>query len=62
MARLLAMRKMMKLETMGLKRKGRSVYAIIKEEFGLKGNKQRVYEQFSKIVTDITGIKERFRQ
>lgn len=45
--RLLTLRSALKLEIVGLKRgRGRSVYSIIKSEFGFKGNKQRVLEQF----------------
>ena len=40
----------LKLETLGMKRRGKSVYSIIKQEFNLKGNKQKVYDQFKKIV------------
>ena len=35
----------LKLEVAGMKRRGRSVYAIVKDEFGLRGNKKRVLEQ-----------------
>ena len=31
--------------------RGRSCYSIIKEEFGLKGSKQKVYDQFKKDLT-----------
>lgn len=44
-ARLLALRGMLKLEVKGMKGKV-SIYALIKREFGLKGNKRRVLEQF----------------
>lgn len=54
-ARLITLRGALKLELLGMKRRGRSAYAIIKDEFGLKGNKQRVYDQFDEIVKDITG-------
>ena len=47
----------LKLEIKGLKRKGRSVYAIIKEEFNLKGSKQKVLDQFSSLITQ-NAIKE----
>jgi hypothetical protein len=36
-----------------MKRRGRSAYALIKEIYGLKGSKQRVLEQFTKIIEDI---------
>ena len=45
--RLCTLKSALKLEILGMKRRGQSVYSIIKEEFGLKGNKQRVFEQFS---------------
>ena len=54
-ARLITLRGALKLELLGMKRRGRSAYAIIKDEFGLKGNKQKVYDQFDEIVKDITG-------
>lgn len=54
-ARLITLRGALKLELLGMKRRGRSAYSIIKDEFGLKGNKQKVYDQFDEIVNDITG-------
>jgi hypothetical protein len=36
----------LKLEIAGLKHSHGSVYALIKRETGLKGNKQRVFEQY----------------
>lgn len=44
-ARVLTLRSALGLELKGLKRRGRSVYSIVKQEFGFKGNKQRVYDQ-----------------
>ena len=41
------------LEMRGMKRRGRSAYSLIKEEFGLKGNKQKVFEQLTEIIEDI---------
>jgi len=32
-----------------------SCYSVIKKEFGLKGNKAKVLEQFTKIVNDMKG-------
>ena len=43
--RLRSLRGALKLEIAGMNRRGRSVYSIIKEEFGFKGNKQRVLKQ-----------------
>ena len=47
--RVLALKGALKLETLGLK--GRvSAYAIVKREFGFKGNKARVLEQLTEYV------------
>ena len=46
------------LEMRGMKRRGRSAYSLIKEEFGLKGNRQKVFEQLSKIIETIKQIRE----
>ena len=44
----------LKLEIYGMKlSRGRTVYSLIKEMYGLKGSKQRVLEQFTKIIEDI---------
>ena len=40
----------LKLECLGMKRKGPSVYSIVKREFNLKGNKQSVYNQLESIL------------
>ena len=47
--RLLTLRSMLRLEVRGLRKTGRSAYQIIKSEFGLKGNRKQVLEQFEKI-------------
>jgi hypothetical protein len=31
--------------------RGRSCYSAIKEQFGLKGSKQKVYDQFKQLLT-----------
>ena len=41
--------KALKLELLGMKGRGRSAYSVIKSEYGLKGNKQSVYDQFKAI-------------
>jgi len=46
--RMRSLRGALKLEMLGMKRRGRSVYSIVKEEFGFKGNKQKVLEQLEK--------------
>ena len=40
----------LKLEMHGMKTRGRSAYALIKEIYNLKGSKQRVYEQFTALI------------
>ena len=52
--RLIHMRKALQLEVKGLKF-GRSVSAMVKKEFGFKGNKQKVLEQFDKYIKDTWG-------
>jgi len=48
--RLMALRSMLTLEMKGMARRGRSAYAIIKDELGLKGTRQRVLEQLDAII------------
>ena len=48
--RMLTLKAALKLEVVGLKRRGRSVYSIIKEEYGLRGNKAKVLEEFTKLI------------
>lgn len=48
--RLLTLRAALRLETLGMRRRGPSAYSIIKREFGLRGNKQSVYTQFCEYV------------
>ena len=43
----------LRLETLGMKRRGKSAYSIIKKEFNLKGSKQKVYDQFQNIISKI---------
>ena len=46
-ARLLTMRAGLRLELKGLQMtRGVSCYALVKQETGLKGSKQKVYDQF----------------
>jgi hypothetical protein len=48
--RLLTMYQALKLETLGLKHSKGSVYALIKKQFGLKGNKASVLKQFGQLI------------
>ena len=45
----------LKVEMTGarLTNKGRTCYAQIKDEYGLKGNKQSVYEQLAEIIATV---------
>mgnify|MGYP003135089770 FL=1 len=52
--RLKSLRGALKLEILGMKRNGRSVYSIVKEEFGFKGNKQKVLKQLELKIEEIT--------
>ena len=53
MFRLLSLRSALKLECLGMKRRGRSAYAIVKAELGFKGNKKSVLEQLEQKIEDI---------
>ncbi len=52
LAKLCVLKSALKLEIVGLKRRGRSAYSMIKATFSLKGNKQSVLEQFEKIIEE----------
>ena len=45
--RLLSLRSALKLEIAGMSRRGRSVYSIVKEEFGFKGSRVKVLAQLN---------------
>lgn len=51
MARLIALKYGLKMEIKGIRMsRGRTCYSIIKGEFGLKGNRQRVLDQFTELI------------
>ena len=50
LAQMLARKHALRLELMGLKRPGQSVYSIIKQVHGLRGSKQSVYTQYCELV------------
>jgi anion-transporting ArsA/GET3 family ATPase len=51
--RLLALRSALSLEVSGLRvSRGRTAYAIVKEEFGLRGGKARVLEQYEDLLRE----------
>ena len=47
--RMSLLEKALKLELLGMKGRGRSAYSIIKSEYGLKGTRQPVYDQFRQL-------------
>ena len=55
---IMAKRTALVLEMRGLKKRGRSAYSLIKEEFGLKGNRQKVFEQLGEIIETIEQMRE----
>jgi len=59
--RMSILEKALKLELLGMKGRGRSAYSVIKSEFGLKGNRQSVYDQFVAYRQSVTPF-ERFNQ
>ncbi len=51
-AQMCARRGALRLEIRGFARRGRSVYAICKEAYGLKGSRQKVYDQMCEMIED----------
>ena len=51
--RLLTMKAALKLEVAGMRHSQGSVYALVKREFGFKGNKARVLEQLTAHIDNI---------
>ena len=57
--RMLALKSALKLEiNTSLRRRGRSAYAIIKEEFGFKGDRKRVLQQFEDLIKETYNMEE----
>jgi hypothetical protein len=52
MFRFLSLRSALKLECLGMKRRGQSAYSIIKAEYGFTGNKKSVLEQMEQIIKE----------
>jgi|TARA_R110000824_G_scaffold366428_2_gene555091 hypothetical protein len=50
--RTLALKSALSLEVKGMKRRGRSAYAMVKDEFGFRGNKQKVFDQLQEYVDE----------
>ena len=47
---MLALRARLKLEMVGMKGRGRTAYSLLKEELGIKGNKQKVLDKINEII------------
>ena len=56
-ARLLTLRQALKLELRGMKRRGRTAYAILRD-MGFKGSREAVLEQLDDIRNQLIGEKE----
>ena len=51
-AQMAALKGALKLEVLGLKRRGRTAYSIAKERYGLKGSRESVLAQLTQMVED----------
>ena len=47
---LLSLRAALRMEVAGLKGRGKTAYAIAKQELGVKGNKQKVLDQVNQMI------------
>ena len=50
--RIKTLRSALKLEILGMKRKGQSVYQMVKQEFGFTGSRQLVLEQLNTYIKE----------
>ncbi len=50
--RVRAWRSALKLEILGMTRRGQSVYSIVKNRFGFTGNKKKVLEQLNTYIKE----------
>tara|TARA_B100000131_G_scaffold297088_1_gene315519 strand:- start:33 stop:239 length:207 start_codon:yes stop_codon:yes gene_type:complete len=49
--RMMVLRSALQLEINGFRMtRGKTAYSIIKKEYGLKGSRQKVYDQFTKLI------------
>jgi hypothetical protein len=53
MARLLTLKAALRLECVGMSKRGTSVYSMVKTEFGFKGTKTRVLEQLEEHIYNL---------
>ena len=54
--RLRALRSALKLEILGMKRRGRSACTIIKQEFGFKGSRNKVLRELNSLITNKAAV------
>jgi len=47
---LVSMKGRFKLELLGMKGSGPTMYSLVKKQFGFKGNREQVYDQFCKYI------------
>ena len=52
MFRFLSLKSALKLECLGMGRRGQSAYSIIKQEYGFKGSKKSVLKQMEQIIKE----------
>jgi hypothetical protein len=53
MGRFIILRSALKLECLGMTRRGQSAYSILKTEYGFKGNKKSVLKQVEQIIKEV---------
>ena len=53
MFRFLSLKSALKLECLGMSRRGQSAYSIVKAEYGFKGNKKSVLKQMEQIIEEV---------
>jgi len=53
MGRFIILRSALKLECLGMTRRGQSAYSILKAEYGFKGNKKSVLKQVEQIIEEV---------
>ena len=51
--RFIILRSALKLECLGMTRRGQSAYSILKAEYGFKGNKKSVLQQVEQIIKEV---------
>ena len=47
---LLYLRRNLRLEVVGLKGRGRTAYSVLKQELGIKGDRQKVLDQVNQMI------------